>query len=275
MSQASPVVFITGCSNGGIGSALAVEFAQRGCLVYASARSVTAMSDLPESIRKLQLDVTNDTACEKAVQTIIEEAGHIDIFISNAGVANVGPLLDITVETAQKVMDTNLFGTVRLVRLIGPHMVKRKKGLIIPVGSTAGELSIPFMGYYNPSKAALHAYTETLALELKPFGVHVMLCSPGSVKSNIADVSVSNLPEGSFYSANEDKMTRVLFYGQNRSPMPTNKFAKVVVDKALTSSPPTYMTAGGTTTLWSFLKWLPRPFALKMIWNATVGELKV
>jgi len=103
----------------------------------------------------------------------------------------LGALLDITVETAQNVMDTNFFGTVRFVRLIGPHMVKRKKGLILPVGSTAGELSVPFMGYYNPSKAALHSYAETLALELKPFGVHVMLCSPGTVKSNIANVIVA------------------------------------------------------------------------------------
>jgi len=102
----------------------------------------------------------------------------------------LGPLLDITVETAQKVMSTNFFGTVRFVRLIGPLMVKRKKGLIIPVGSTAGELSIPFMGYYSPTKAALHSYTETLGLELKPFGVHVMLCSPGTVISNIANVNL-------------------------------------------------------------------------------------
>lgn len=70
-------------------------------------------------------------------------------------------------------------------------------------------------------------------------------------------------------------MTNVLYYGQNHDPMPASKFAKVVVGKALSSNPPTYMTAGGTTTLWAFLKWLPRPFALKMIWNSTVGELKV
>lgn len=101
-----------------------------------------------------------------------------------------GALLDVSLETAQMMMDVNLYGTLRLVRLVGPQMAKRGKGLILPVGSTAGELSVPFRGHYNASKAALHAFTETLAEECRPLGVHVMLCSPGTVVSNIINVIV-------------------------------------------------------------------------------------
>jgi 1-acylglycerone phosphate reductase len=98
-------------------------------------------------------------------------------------------LLDVPLETAQKVINTNLFGVIRLVNLVGPRMVKRGKGVIVPIGSINGELPCPFMGMYNASKAAIHAYTETLTNELKPFGIHVMLVSPGAVKSKIASVS--------------------------------------------------------------------------------------
>lgn len=167
------------------------------------------MSELGDGIQKLEVDVTNDASCEQGVKFIYAATGRVDIFVSNAGVASVGkqltvfnqppsnsllshsgPLLDIPLEMAQKVMDTNLFGTLRLVQLIGPRMAKRGKGLIIPVGSTAGELSLPFMGHYNASKAALHAFTETLAEECRLINVNVMLCVPGSIVSNIANVSV-------------------------------------------------------------------------------------
>lgn len=164
------------------------------------------MSDLGDGINKLEVDVTKDASCEQAVKTIYEATGRIDIFVSNAGVSSIGSscsdleyitginfylgaLLDVSIETAQRIMDTNFFGTVRLARLIGNRMALRGKGLIIPVGSTAGELPIPFKGHYNASKAALHAFTETLGEEIRPFGVTVMLCAPGTIRSNIANVT--------------------------------------------------------------------------------------
>lgn len=103
-------------------------------------------------------------------------------------------MLDVPLETAQKVINTNLFGVIRLVNLVGPRMVKRGKGVIVPIGSINGQLPCPFMGMYNASKAAVHSYTETLTNELKPFGVHVMLVSPGAVKSKIASVSLPPFP---------------------------------------------------------------------------------
>jgi len=276
ISETPLVVFITGCSNGGIGSALTAEFVRNGCLVYASARSLASMSELGEDIRKLEVDVTNHASCEKAVEMIYAEAGRVDIFVSNAGVASVGALLDVSLETAQKVMDINFYGTLRLVHLIGPRMGRRGKGLIVTMGSTSGELPIPFAGLYNSSKAALHAYTETLAEECRPLGVNVMLCVPGTVVSNIAKneakIYERNIPDDSLYIGYKAKMNEILFFGQKNGPMPTEKFAKGVVKTTLSAHPPTYMTYGSTTTLWAFLKWLPRATAIRMIWNNVVGK---
>ena len=102
----------------------------------------------------------------------------------------IGPLLDLPVDHVKSVMDTNFFGFVRLCNAIVPRMAKSNhKGLIVAIGSILGEFGTPWTGIYNASKAALHSYTETLEMECRPLGVNVMLVAPGSIVSNIANVS--------------------------------------------------------------------------------------
>ncbi|KAF9481265.1 oxidoreductase [Pholiota conissans] len=270
------VVFITGCSEGGIGAALVAEFLQNNCIVYASARSLTSMAGLShKNLKKLQVDVTSDESVQAAVTQIYETDGlNIDVLVLNAGVASTLALLDVPLESAQKVINTNLFGVIRLVNLVAPKMVKRGKGTIVPIGSINGELPCPFMGMYNASKAAVHAYAETLTNELKPFGVHVMLVSPGAVKSKIAsNDKISVVPEGSLYEPYKEKIAKILYSGQNaKDCMATDKFAKLVVGKALLPNPPQYFTAGGMVRLFWFLSWLPRPTALNMMWKSLVEK---
>lgn len=101
-----------------------------------------------------------------------------------------GPLVDLPIDYIQSVMNTNFFGFARLCNYIVPRMAKSKtKGLIIPIGSILGEIGTPWTGIYNASKAALHSYAETLEMECRPLGVKVMLVAPGSIVSNIANVS--------------------------------------------------------------------------------------
>ncbi|KAF9481263.1 oxidoreductase, partial [Pholiota conissans] len=266
------VVFITGCSEGGIGAALVTEFLQKNCIVYASARSLASMSSLSHNnLRKLQVDVTSDDSVQAAVTQIYETDGHnIDILVLNAGLACTRALLDVPLETAQKIINTNLFGVIRLVNLVGPKMVKRGKGAIVPIGSISGELPCPFMGMYNASKAAVHAYTETLTNELKPFGVHVMLVSPGAVKSKIASVSIYPSFCSEMY---KEILNQILYSGQNAVDcVDTDKFANLMVEKALLPNPPQYFTAGGMVRLFWFLSWLPRPTALNMMWKSLVEK---
>ncbi|KDQ22092.1 hypothetical protein PLEOSDRAFT_1051045 [Pleurotus ostreatus PC15] len=163
------VVLITGCSDGGIGAALVAEFVEKECMVYVTARSLAAMSTLThENIHKAVLEVTDDESVKALVDHIYGEVGRIDILISNAGVASIGPLLDMSTHNAQEVMNINFLGTVRLVNAVLPRMAKRGQGMFVTIGSLCGELGTPFSGLYNASKAALHAYTETLSQECRP-----------------------------------------------------------------------------------------------------------
>lgn len=115
--------------------------------------------------------------------TILEYNSHLTPLL--------GPLLDITLEQAQKTYETNVFGLMRIVHAVVPRMAERKKGLIVVVGSIRSEMSTPFSGIYSSSKAAVRTYTETLSMECQPLGVDVMLINPGSVTSNIVKVNIN------------------------------------------------------------------------------------
>jgi short-subunit dehydrogenase len=100
----------------------------------------------------------------------------------------------------------NLYGVIRLVNLIAPHMIARRSGVILPIGSVVGDVSTPWTGVYNLSKSALHAYADTLAVELRPFDVHVCLVTPGAVTSNFGQKQTASiqLAKGSLFEACRD-----------------------------------------------------------------------
>jgi len=274
-TQDAKVVFITGCSKGGIGFELCEQFAEQGCRVYASSRKVESMERFKHpAIRRLTVDVTNDEDVNRAISFVIEEEGKLDILVSNAGCLCIGPVLDITVDQARDTFDTNVFATLRLVRATVPHMVERKQGLIVTIGSVAGELPTPFNGLYCASKAALHSLTETLHMELAPFGIKALLVLPASVKSNIAQnhSKVFQLPPNSIYKSYIDRIVARMYMSQSEGTMPTATFAKHVVEKALMKSPPLYYRGGAMIWRWVLLAWLPRWYALRLIWKKVMGK---
>ncbi|KAJ7693433.1 NAD-binding protein [Mycena rosella] len=269
-----PVAFITGCSNGGIGVALCKSFLAKGYIVYATARSVDAMSELVhDNIRKLVVDVTDDASVVSAIKQVYAETEGIDVLISNAGYSHIGPLLDTPFEEGLKVVQTNFFGFVRLVKNVVPLMGKRGKGTVVAIGSILGELATPFQGFYNASKAALHSYTETLRMECQPIGVKVVLVAPGSIRSNISAKSAYTMPEDSFYKALEKQIKHVI-QTKEYGVMDTDEFAKIVVGKVASPNPPPYLTLGGFTTQWWILKWLRRTTAEALIWSLAQKEPK-
>ncbi|KAJ7267574.1 NAD-P-binding protein [Mycena haematopus] len=272
-----PVAFITGCSNGGIGAALCSSFIAKGYIVYATARSVEAMSDLThENVRKLVVDVTNDLSVANGITTVYTETEGIDVLVSNAGYSHIGPLLDTTFEEGLKVVQTNFFGFVRLVKNVAPLMAKRKQGTVVAIGSILGEMATPFQGFYNASKAALHSYTETLRMECQPLKVNVVLVAPGSIKSNISVKSTYTVPEDSFYKAFEKQIKHVMYQSQTKDygVMDTDEFAAIVVGKIISPKPPQYLSLGGFSTKMWILTWLPRTTALAMIWTLAQQEPK-
>ena len=130
--------------------------------------------------------------------------------------SGVGPLLDIDLDTARKCVEVNVFGLLAMSRAVAKHMVKRGSGKIANVGSIVGYASTPWAGIYAMSKAAVHSLTDTLRMELAPFGIQAVVIAPGSIKSNFGKNSTNmvSIPEGIQMINNEDTMN-----GMGRSGM--------------------------------------------------------
>ncbi|MGE8150636.1 SDR family oxidoreductase [Pseudomonas vancouverensis] len=180
-----PVALITGCSSG-IGRALADVFKTAGFEVWASARKPEDVAALSAAgFTAVQLDVNDGAALEALSERINQERGGLDILINNAGYGAMGPLLDGGVAAMQRQFETNVFAIVGVTRAMFP-VLRRSKGLVVNIGSVSGVLVTPFAGAYCASKAAVHALSDALRMELAPFGIRVMEVQPGAIESSFA-----------------------------------------------------------------------------------------
>ncbi|MEX5596448.1 SDR family oxidoreductase [Pseudomonas orientalis] len=176
-----PTVLITGCSSG-IGRALADSFKTAGFNVWASARRPDDVAALAAAgFNAVQLDV-NDSA---ALQQLAAQLGELDVLVNNAGYGAMGPLLDGGTDAMQRQFETNVFSIVGVTQALFPALRKRK-GLVVNIGSVSGVLVTPFAGAYCASKAAVHALSDALRMELAPFGVRVMEVQPGAINTSFA-----------------------------------------------------------------------------------------
>lgn len=169
-------ILITGCSSG-FGLETARHFLERGWRVIATMR--TPREDLlPPSarLRVLQLDVTDAQSIHKAV----EAAGPIDVLVNNAGFGAPAPFELTSMETVRALFETNTFGTMAVTQAVLPQMRERQSGVIVNVTSSVTYKPLPLVGVYRAAKAAVNAFTESLAAEAEPFGVRVRIVLPGS-----------------------------------------------------------------------------------------------
>ncbi len=168
-------VLITGCSSG-FGLETARYFLDRGWTVIATMRTpredVLAASD---RLRILPLDVTDAGSIARAV----EAAGAIDVLVNNAGVGMVGPLEGVSMDKIRELMETNLLGTIAMTQAVLPQMRAQGSGVIINVTSGVTFQPLPIMSIYTASKAAVNAFSESVALELAPLGIRVRIVIPG------------------------------------------------------------------------------------------------
>ena len=168
-------ILITGCSSG-FGLETAQYFLDRDWKVIATMR--TPHDDvLPrsENLRVLALDVTDAESIRQAV----EAAGPIDVLVNNAGIGLMGVLEGTAMKTAREVFEANTFGTMAMTQAFLPQFRQRKAGVIVNVSSSTTLKPLPLLSVYTASKAAVNAFTESLALELQPFNVRVSLVIPG------------------------------------------------------------------------------------------------
>ncbi|KAH0855519.1 hypothetical protein HID58_045161 [Brassica napus] len=260
--NAGPVVLITGCSHGGIGHALAREFAENGCRVVATSRSRSKMADLEQDPRMFvhELDVRSEQSVNNVMSNVIDKFGQVDVLVNSAGIQCVGPMAEIPISTMQNTFDTNVFGTVRMTQAVVPHMVSKKKGKIVNVGSISVMSPSPWAGVYTGTKAAIHALTDSLRLELDHFGIDVIDVVPGGIKSNLANSAVDvfkKMPELKLYKAYEEGMIERLFFFQRRKPTPAETFAKDIVAVVLKKNPPAWFSSGRYSTFMAIMYHMP------------------
>ena len=190
------VILITGSSTG-FGRMTAETLARHGHTVFATMRDpegsnapnaseIKALADRESlALQVLELDVTNDTSVDRAVQIMVERAGRVDVAINNAGYALAGLIEAATTEQAQHIMDTNFFGSVRVNRAVLPHMRRQRGGLLLHNTSGAGRLVIPSFGLYCATKFALESLAEAYHYELAPQGIESSIIEPGAYKTTV------------------------------------------------------------------------------------------
>ncbi|AJH18300.1 SDR family oxidoreductase [Bacillus mycoides] len=189
------IAIITGASSG-FGLLTTLELAKKDYFVIATMRNLekqidlisqATKLDLQQNIKVKQLDVTDQGSIHN-FQLFLNEINRIDILINNAGYANGGFIEEIPVEDYRKQFETNLFGAISITQLVLPYMRKQKSGKIINISSISGKVGFPGLSPYVSSKYALEGWSESLRLEVKPFGIDVALLEPGSYNTNIWEV---------------------------------------------------------------------------------------
>lgn len=192
---------VTGCS-GGFGLALAQVLIDRGEQLVATARDPATLGDLVQSapgrVLALPLDVTRSDQIERAITGAIARFGRIDVLVNNAGGGHFGTVEDAPIDGARAMMETNFFGALALIKAVLPDMVVRRSGQIVNVGSVAGQIGFPGIAYYSASKFALSGLTESLAAEVGPLGVGVMLAELGPFATNFA-AAMAMVPPSAHY----------------------------------------------------------------------------
>lgn len=169
------VILITGITSG-FGRAMAAQLNSDGHKVYGTYRRE---SEQIPGVTYIKADVQDDESLKKAVSFVMEHEGRIDTLISNAGMGIGGPLEFTSIEDAQRQIDVNFMGMVRLIHQVIPIMRSQQHGRIICISSIGGLMGLPYQGMYSASKFAIEGYCEALRLEVRQFGIHVTVINPG------------------------------------------------------------------------------------------------
>jgi 1-acylglycerone phosphate reductase len=208
--------------------------------VIATARNPAVLADLgAQGMTTLALDVSKTESiqtCHGEVAQLTAGRG-LDILVNNAGRTHTHPATDLDMDDVRETFETNVFGVMAMCAAFADLLIAAK-GLIVNVASLAAVTPYVFGSAYCASKGAVVSYSRTLRLELKPFGVRVMVAMAGTVRSNIASRTHRELPEGSIYQRVRELFERRLTFSQNNATVTTGSFAAKLVDRALRSEAP-------------------------------------
>jgi len=227
------IVLITGISSG-FGKATSLILSGKGYIVYGISRK--SKDDLSAPIKVLQADVTDAASVARAVKTIIEKEGHIDILINNAGMGISGSIEDSLPEDINLQMNTNFLGYVNMIQAVLPHMRKQGRATIVNISSIGGLMGLPYQGFYSASKYAVEGLSEALRMELKPFNIKVIVIQPGDFFTNFTANRKPNrvTTQGSAYESQFEKSLSIIEKDENGGLPPeflARKLAKILDKK--------------------------------------------
>jgi NAD(P)-dependent dehydrogenase (short-subunit alcohol dehydrogenase family) len=253
-------ILITGCSSG-IGLHCAKRLQQDGYNVYATAREIKDVEMLKNmGLKSLKLDVTDVDDIDGVLDFIEKENSKLDMLFNNAGYGQPGALEDLPVEALKEQFETNVFGNFELTKKALKLLRKSSNPKIIQNSSVLGFVSLKYRGAYNASKYALEGISDTLRIELKPFGVSVSLIEPGPIVSKFRENAYKNFKkyikvDDSFYKSDYDISIK-RFESTKKDPFTLDEESVYVVLKKIIGSKnpkPRYRVTFPTTLFW-FLK---------------------
>ena len=187
------VALVTGSSSG-IGLETSLLLARNGFQTFATMRNIDKGNEIRAiaareelHVKIVQLDVTDDISVKSAIEKILSESGRIDVLINNAGYGLGGAFEDSSMSEIKAQYETNVFGLVRVTQAVLPGMRKQRSGTIVNISSGAGRSGYPGGSIYVSSKFAIEGLSESIAFELEPFGIRVILVEPGVIRTNFAN----------------------------------------------------------------------------------------
>lgn len=263
-----PIALITGCSSG-IGRALANNFKDAGYEVWATARKPADVAQLKAAgFVAVQLDVNDSLEVDQLSARLKQHGKGLDVLINNAGYGAMGPLLDGGVKGLQQQFETNVFSVVGITEALFEPL-RRNRGLVVNIGSVSGVLVTPFAGAYCASKAAVHALSDALRMELAPFGIRVMEVQPGAIDThfgkNASAQAEQLIAEDSPWWPVRDGI-RARANASQDNPTPVAACAKAVFDAALKKRPPALLRVGnGSRAMPLLAALLPRALLQKVL----------
>jgi NAD(P)-dependent dehydrogenase (short-subunit alcohol dehydrogenase family) len=236
---------ITGSSRG-LGRDLVHAALAAGDRVVATARRVSDLSDLSERygerVRSVALDVTDPLEARAAVAVATEQFGGLDVVVNNAGYANVNSIEDLPEDDFRRQFDTNFFGVYNVTRAALPVLRKQRAGHIVQISSVGGRVGTPGVGSYQAAKWAVGGFSEVLAKEVGPLGIHVTVIEPGGMRTDWAGSSMRIDDVRPEYQATVGALTRMRDAGAFRGD--PAKVAELVVRVVSSQAPPLHLLAG-------------------------------
>ncbi len=252
------VVLVTGASSG-IGKATAKKLLEDGLIVYVAARRIENMQDLEElGATAIKMDITVEEDLQNVVSTIREKEDRIDVLVNNAGYAIYGAVEDTTIEDARRQFEVNIFGLARLTQLVLPMMREQRSGKIINMSSMGGKVYTPLGAWYHATKHALEGWSDCLRLEVKQFGIDVVIIEPGIIETEFGDVMSGPMMERSGDTAYAD-MAKSMSKASEESykkggGSPPSVIADVVSKAIKSDNPKTRYTKGKLAKLMIFMR---------------------